>query len=200
MANPANPQNLNPITPVTPVTPEPLVYAFSSGNAFRAFTKFNGQNFFTWRQNMETQLHVLGQWEVVDGTVQAPIPAIANQPTPDEVQEANAWRLCVAQAYAKIALCLEDEYSEMITMTSDPHTAWTMLETSYGAQQTGIQSVINAELTLTKWNGHTPITAHWDHMKTLCTCLASAGLAITPMQCFNHFINTLPAEYDMVIA
>ncbi len=46
----------------------------------------------------------------------------------------------------------------------------------YGAQQSGIQSVINAELTLAKWDGRTPINEHRDHMKTLCTRSNDAGL------------------------
>ena len=37
-------------------------------------------------------------------------------------------------------------------------------------------------------------------MKALCTRLAAAGLAITPQQFYQYFINSLPAKYDMVIA
>ena len=204
LPNPPNP--LNPPNPQVPVanppaqaTPEPLTYAFSTGNAFSAFAKFNGKNFFTWRRNMETQLRVLGQWEVIDGTAHVPVPVIPHQPTTIETCKANAWRLRAVQAYAEIALRLKEDYGEAIATTTNPRTAWTILETSYGAQQSGIQSLINVELTLTKWNGQTPITTHQDHMKTLCTCLASAGLAITPMQFYNHFINSLPAKYNMVV-
>jgi len=133
----------------------------------------NTRTAFIWRRNMETQLRALGQWEVVLGTVTAPVPAIPNQPTPDEIRRTNAWTLRSARAYAEIALRLDDEYGETIATTSEPHDAWTMLETSYGAQQSGIQSVINAELTLAKWDGKSPITAHRDHMKTLRTRLAN---------------------------
>jgi hypothetical protein len=42
-------------------TPEPLPYTYSTGNAFAAFAKFNGKNYFVWKGNMETQLRALGQ-------------------------------------------------------------------------------------------------------------------------------------------
>jgi hypothetical protein len=44
----------------------------------------------------------------------------------------------------------------------------------------------------------TPITDHRDYMKELRTRLSGAGLAITDMQFYNHFVNSLPAEYDMI--
>ena len=196
MSNPANPANpANPVNPQTAPATEPLSYAYSTGNAFSTFAKFNGKNFFIWRRKMETQPRALGQLEVVDGTLHAPVPAVPNQPTPDETREINAWKLRSARAYAEIALRLEDEYGETISTTDNPHTAWTMLETSYGAHQSGIQSVINAELTLTKWDGQTPTTTHRDHMKALRTRLAGAGLTITALKFYNHSVNSLPADY-----
>ena len=179
---------------------EPLPYAYSTGNAFGAFAKFNGKNYFTWRRNMETQLKALGQWEVVDGSVTAPVAAIPDNPTADEVRAQAAWKLRAARAYAEIALRVEDEYGDVIATSDDPHQGWTILETSYGSRQSGMQAVVNAELTLARWDGQTPITAHRDHMKTLRTRLAGAGLSITSIQFYQHFINSLPAEYDMVVA
>ena len=37
-------------------------------------------------------------------------------------------------------------------------------------------------------------------MKALCTRLAAASLNITAQQLYQYFINSLPAEYDLVIA
>jgi hypothetical protein len=88
----------------------------------------------------------------------------------------------------------------VIVTIGDPHDAWTMLESSYGSRQSGIQTVINAELTLARWDGQTPITTHRDHMKTLRTRLSAAGLPITAIQFYQNFVNSLPAEYDMVVA
>ena len=88
----------------------------------------------------------------MDGSIKAPTPAIPDHPTPDETRELNAWKLRAARAYAEIALWLDDDYGEAIATINDPHGAWTMLESSYGSQQLGIQAVINAELTLAKWD------------------------------------------------
>jgi len=89
-------------------------------------------------------------------------------------------------------LCLDNDYGEIIDTTTDPHAAWTLLEGSFGLQQSGIQSIVNAELTLAKWDGHKPINKHRDHMKTLRTRLSDAGLTISNMQFYNYFINSLP--------
>ena len=40
----------------TPTASDPIPYAYSTGNAFAAFEKFNGKNYFAWRRKMETQL------------------------------------------------------------------------------------------------------------------------------------------------
>ena len=149
-----------PAAPATPVAPKPPVYTYSTGNAFATFAKFNGKNYFIWRRNMMTQLRALGQWEVVDGSIKALMPAIPNHPTPDKTHELNTWKLQVARAYAEIALQLDDDYGEVIAMINNPHDAWMMLESSYGSQQSGIQAVINAELTLVKWDSQTPIQAN----------------------------------------
>ena len=53
---------------------------------------------------------------------------------------------------------------------------------------------------MAKWDGHSLITVHRDHMKALRTRLAGTGLTITDLQFNNHFVNSLPADYDMVVA
>lgn len=95
---------------------------------------------------------------------------------------------------------MEDGFGEAIATINDPHDAWTVLQGSYGSQQSGIQAVINAELTLARWDGQTPITTHRDHMKTLRNRLAAVGLTISAIQFYQHFTNSLPAEYDMAVA
>jgi hypothetical protein len=60
--------------------------------------------------------------------------------------------------------------------------------------------VINAELTLAKWDGMSPIIVHRDYMKELPTRLDGPDLAITDLQLYNHFVNSLPADYDMIVA
>ena len=130
----------------------------------------------------------------------APVPVDAQNPTAEETCKMDAWRLRVARAYAEIALRVEDDYREVIAAITDPHAAWTMLESSYGSQQSSIQSVINAELTLAKWDGAKPINDHRDHMKTLHTRLSDAGLSISNLQFYNYFVNSLPAEFDVIVA
>ena len=87
-----------------PAQAQPLTYAYSTRNAFSAFSKFNGKNYFMWRCNMETQLKALGQWEVIDGTVTTPVPVVPANLTLEEVLEQSAWKLRVARAYAEIVL------------------------------------------------------------------------------------------------
>jgi len=183
-----------------PPAADPLPYSYSTGNAYSAFAKFDGKNYFAWRRNMETQLKALGQWEVVDGTISAPTPVVPATPTQDEVRELSAWKLRAARAYAEIVLRVGDDLGDVFATIDDPYNAWVMLETSYGSRQSGIQAVINAELTLARWDGQSPITTFRDHMKALRTRLAAAGLTITAPQFYQHFINSLPAEYDMVVA
>ena len=85
-------------------------------------------------------------------------------------------------AYAEIALRVEDDYEDVIAMIDDPHQAWAMLESSYSPQQTGIQAVINSELMLARWDGHSPITTFRDYIKALRTRLAASGLTVSAIQ------------------
>jgi hypothetical protein len=148
---------------------------------------------------MVMQLHALGQWMVVNGTICTPVPATIGHPTPDETCQMEAW-LQAAQAYAEIALQVKDGYGGVILNITNPHEAWTALEQSYSSQQSGIQAVISAKFTLSRWDGMTPITNHCDYMKELRTHLSGAGLAISDLQFYNHFVNSLPADYDMIVA
>ena len=116
---------------------------------------------------MVTQLRALGQWEVVNGTIHAHVPAGPDHQTQEETRQTEAWELRAARAYAENTLRLEDDYGEVISTITDPCTAWITLERSYGSQQSGIQAVINAELTLSKWDGISPIAVHRDYMKGL---------------------------------
>jgi len=150
--------------PIAPVTPEPLTYTYSTRNTFTTFAKFHGRNYFIWRRNTVTQPHAYGQWEVVDSSVIEPIPTDTVNPTPEEVCDLNTWNLFTARAYAEIVLQFEDNYRETITIINDPHHAWVTLESRYGSQQSGIQAVMNAKLTLARWSGRNPVMAHRNHM------------------------------------
>ena len=97
---------------------------------------------------MEAQLKALGQWEVVQGTTTAPVPAIAATPTQEEIKSTVAWKLRAARAYAEIALRVEEDIGDVFGTDDDPHNAWVIIESSYGSRQSGIQAVINAELML----------------------------------------------------
>jgi len=88
----------------TATTAKSLRYAFSTGNAFAAFAKFNSKNYFVWRRKMVTQLQALGWWEVIDGTLTGPAPVNPANPTADEEWQLTSWRLRTSHAYAKIAL------------------------------------------------------------------------------------------------
>jgi len=189
-----------PAAPAAPAAPDPISYAYSTGSSFSAFAKFNGKKYFAWRHNMEIQLRALAQWEVVDGTLTTPVPLDPANPTPDEVCTSTAWTIHVACAYAEITLRVEDNFGEVIATIDNPHDVWTTLKSSYGSCQSGIQAVINAELTLACWDGRTLITEHCDHMKTLRTRLTAAGFAISAIQFYQHFVNSLPADYNMVMA
>jgi len=48
---------------------------------------------------METQLRALGQWEVVNGNITAPVPADVANPTADETQQIEAWKLRAASPF-----------------------------------------------------------------------------------------------------
>ena len=63
-----------------------------------------------------------------------------------QTRPVTPWKLR-AHTYSGIVLQLEGDYREAIAATNDPHDAWMMLESICGSQQSGIQAVINAELT-----------------------------------------------------
>jgi len=59
--------SIAPIAPAAPTTPEPIIYTYSTGNAF---TKSNSKSYFMWR-NIGRQLCTHSQWEVL-GAIQPP--------------------------------------------------------------------------------------------------------------------------------
>jgi len=61
---------------------------------------------------MQTQLRALGQWEVVDRKLAAPVLAVPNNPTPEETRQIEDCELRAARAYVEIGLRLDDYYGE----------------------------------------------------------------------------------------
>jgi len=78
----------------TPAASDLFPYAYSMGNAFVAFPKFNGRNYFAWRRKMETQLRALGQWEAVNRNTTAPVPVNVGNPTTRSMEAMARAGLC----------------------------------------------------------------------------------------------------------
>ena len=148
---------------------DPLPFAYSTRNAFEAYAKFNSNKIL----HVEKQLRALSQCDIVNGTITHPVP----------VDSRN-------QGLCGDSTRVEGDYGKVIAAIIDPHATWTMLERCYWSQQSSIQSVIN--------DGQTPANQHRDHVKTLRTRSADAGLFITNLQFYNYFINSLPAEFAFI--
>jgi hypothetical protein len=54
-------------------------------------------------------------------------------------------------AYAEITLRVEDDYSDTIALIDDPRD-----ESSYGSRQSRTRTIINAGLTLARWDSQPP--------------------------------------------
>ena len=76
------------------------------------------------------------------------MPVVTAAPTPEETKALAAWNLRAACAYAEIALQVEEDLGDVFGTDDGPHNAWVMIESSHGSCQSGIQAVLNAELTL----------------------------------------------------
>ena len=79
---------------------------------------------------METQVRALGQWEVIDGIIMAPVPVDVNAPTPYESKALAARKLRAAHAYAEIALRVEEDLGDVFRVDDGPHNAWVMIKSS----------------------------------------------------------------------
>jgi len=71
----------------------------------------------------------------------------ASDPSDSNPRGDKAWKLRAARACAEIALRVEEDIGDVFGADDDPHNAWVMIESSYGSRQSGIQAVLNAELT-----------------------------------------------------
>ena len=54
--------------------------------------RFDGKDFFLWKFQMKVFLSGQEMWEVVDGSEACPVPAVANEPTADEVVAITTWK------------------------------------------------------------------------------------------------------------
>ena len=90
----------------------------------------------------------------ISNDVATPQPTPTSQPHSDP----SCFEL-LARAYAEIVLRVVDALGDVFATIDDPYNSWVMLKTDSGSRQSGIQAVINAELTLARWDGQTPITS-----------------------------------------
>ena len=77
-------------------------------------------------------------------------------------------------------------------MIDDSHDAWVALK-SYGFSAI-VQGVINAELTLAHWT----INPYFILTEIMRILLSAAALRISDLQCYQHLVDSLSPEFDMV--
>ena len=162
-------------------------YLTTTGNGFSTFAKLTRENYYQWQQNMTTLLHGLNQYEMVDGTLTAPT----------EPSLLAAYRLRAARAYMEIALRIEPEWKQPINGIQDPKQAWDKLNKTYGTALDGVCDILLAQLIGLRWDATTPIQVHQMRMEELRTKLRAAGQELDEATFLSHFLNSLPAEYEV---
>jgi transposase InsO family protein len=149
---------------------------------------------------MCTVLMSLRQWDVVDGTDQAPTPADENSPTPTETKEIAAWKVRSISAFMEISFRVADSAKTVLGGTRNPKVAWDLLAKRFGAKQEGLQSTLISKLQLAMWNGVGSIHTHRDYMVELRCQLADAGMQLSDQSFLSHFIESLPPSLDLFVA
>jgi hypothetical protein len=181
-------------------THEVLPYSVSSGSAFNAFNKLQGtKNYVTWMNNMCTVLMSLCQWDVVDGTDQAPTPADKNSPTPTETKEMAVWKVRSILAFMEISFQVADSAKTILGGTRNPKVTWDLLAKQFSAKQEGLQSTLISKLQLAMWNGIGSIHTHHNYMVKLQCQLADASMQLSDQSFLSHFIESLPPSLDLFI-
>ena len=148
---------------------------------------------------MRTVLESLRQWDVVTGSITAPVPANVSKPTADETTAIQAFSVRCISAFMEISFRIADSAKSILSNVNDPKTAWELLEKRFGAKQQGLQSVLLAKLQLSKWDGSGTIHTHRDNMVDLRTKLADAGMALTDQTFYEYFTTLPPPSLDLFI-
>jgi hypothetical protein len=180
---------------------EGLPYSVSSGSAFNTFDKLQGpENYARWKNNMRTVLMSLRQWDVVAGSVHAPIPVDMDSPTLAEAKATEAWNVRAISAFMEISFRVADSAKYVLGDTFNPKVAWDVLAKHFGAKQEALQWALISKLQLAAWDGTGTIHIHRDYMVDLRLQLVDAGMSLTDQAFLFYFVESLPPYLDLLVA
>ena len=183
------------------MTTTSLPYSVSTGSAFNAYDKLQGSmNYVFWRTNVRTTLITLRQWGIIDGTVVAPVPQDAANPTAAETQAADDWLVRETAAYAEVIFRIADSIRATIDEDIGPKALWDALEKHFSKKQDGLRQALVAKMQTARWDGKGPISAHRDFMVGLRTQIAQTGRKMPDENFFDYFVASLPKSLDVFIS
>ena len=87
-----------------------LDYITMTGNRFLTFLKLNSNNFYSWKNNMDTVLYGLNQMVMIQGTLLRPRLLKLEELVGAEFTAMVAWDLHAGRAYMELALHIGDEW------------------------------------------------------------------------------------------
>ena len=180
-----------------------LPYSVSTGSAYTSFDKLQGaNNYMSWKRNMRIVLLSPRQWGLITGTVKArPLQTVPNRRL-ERLYETNAIEAFEARsisAFVDIFIHIPDSAKSILGSIEDPKAAWELLENRFCAKQHGLQSVLLANLHLTKWDGSGTIHSHRNAMVNLREKLVEAGMTISDQSFHEYFTNSLPSSLNLFI-
>ena len=164
---------------------------FSSETGKMGLKKLNGENYHTWKFNMELLLQGKDLWDYVDGS-----ETLVAEAT-DEMKK--KWKKCDNQARSIICLSVQENVQIYVRSSKTSKEAWDSLSKHF--QEKTLSTIIHwcRKLYSARMSNAAGMEAHLNNIKTISYHLEALDDAVVEKDLVMILISSLPESYDNLI-
>lgn len=164
--------------------------------------RFNGENWPTWKIQMQAALMDLNIWDVVDGSASSTSTEIKVEDKPKEKESADAatYRTNIRKAYAKIVNAISPKILLSVEHLKHPKLIWDFFVAKY-EQKTAINKVyLMMEMFHLKMDETTKPEDHIAHFERIANQMETLKLGVSDELLAIALLVSLPKSYSQVRA
>lgn len=153
--------------------------------------KLNGNNWVTWKFQIEHLLRAKDLWKFVDGTEKLKVEA-----TPVEQNEHKAK---AQKAFSTIVIAIKSSQLYLITSCKDPIDAWEKLKTQFERNSLSNKIMMKKQYFRAAMAEDTSMEDHLKEMKILTDRLAAIGAPISNEDQVVTLLGSVPESYSGLV-
>ena len=158
--------------------------------------KLNGNNYASWKYNVQLVLMQQGLWGLTNGTEDRPDIKEEDKKKDENVKLIKAWQLRNDKAYSMIALNVEKSLQVYVNETTDAKEAWKILEDQFAITTVPHVVRLSRRFFAAVMGEKGDVFKFITRMTTMAQELRDCGEDISMKKLATTVLGALPPSYD----